>query len=407
MTWDDDIEFDGHDQPPFRIDFGEWEPREPEPPDWSSCGDYGAFQKLLGITPRPRSLGSFAGNFPDPLSLDEFERRIPWELQKYQNWCVWMFEYDPDNDRWKKPPYVPFPGRRIGFYPASATKSQNWVAFAAAYAAAIGDPDALVEGLGRFFSADDPFVGIDLDDCFDEDGNLHPWAAEILAMFPGAYVEYSPSGRGLKLWTRGKLPGRGIKVTGLGPDGQGAIEVYDRERYFTVTAHPYGPTVRVIADGSAAVLALYERLGGGVGGKAGAAVQGGPRVALRRPGVAAPGSAVLTDDQVIAKARAAYPEFGRLFDSGDLSGHANDWSRADAALLKQIAYFARGDRDQIERVFGMSALAQREKWADRPDYRERTIDAVLAGMTKFFDPAFRSQARRSASGGSSQWVVVS
>jgi hypothetical protein len=176
-----------------------------------------------------------------------------------------------------------------------------------------------------------------------------------------------------------------------------------------VTARPHGEPVRVIADGSAAVLALYGRLGGGDEGTAGAAVEGGSPAESRRAAVApiaSGGSSVLSDDQVIARARRAYSDFGSLFEAGDLSRHGDDWSRADAALIKQIAYFAGGDRDQIARVFGRSALAKREKWTNRPDYRDVTISAVLAGMTGYYDPGYRSPSRRCAAGGSSQWGVV-
>lgn len=40
---------------------------------------------------------------------------------------------------------------------------------------------------------------IDLDHCITEDGHLMPWAADIVAHCPKAYIEYSPSGTGLHI----------------------------------------------------------------------------------------------------------------------------------------------------------------------------------------------------------------
>jgi hypothetical protein len=90
---------------------------------------------------------------------------------------------------------------------------------------------ANAEGVGFVFSAADPYVGVDLDDCLDLDGNLKPWAVEIMRRFSGTYAEISPSGTGIKLWCRATRSGkgRGFKYH------DGAVEVYHEKRYFTVT----------------------------------------------------------------------------------------------------------------------------------------------------------------------------
>ena len=343
---------------------------------------------------KPQALGIFAGDGSRyPGRAHALFHVIPQELRVDRAWCVWSYQYDVAGCRWRKPPYIPSNGGKARKYRASAKKPQYWVSITRANHAMCSDEEQQYDGVGRFFSAEDPFVVIDLDYCFDEAGRLSIWAADVLAIFPGAYVEYSPSGCGLKLWTRGGLPGPGRKVGRLGPYGTGAVEIYDRDRYFTVTGVPYGEPIRVITDGSAAVLTLYERLDGrgpdsparGAGGRSPVRPAGDVAV-----GIGSPGSGVLPDDVVIAKARRTYPEFGALFDSGELSLYGNDWSRGDAALIKLIAFYACKDREQILRVFGRSALANREKWANRPDYREATISAGLAGMTGHYDPKYRS-----------------
>lgn len=81
------------------------------------------------------------------------------------------------------------------------------------------------------FTADDPFVGLDLDDCLDEKREPLDWAKPILEQFD-TYTEISPSLRGLKLYMRGKLPDdirHSVQVEG------GGIEIYDRGRFFAFT----------------------------------------------------------------------------------------------------------------------------------------------------------------------------
>ena len=68
---------------------------------------------------------------------------------------------------------------------------------------------------------------------------LEPWAAEIVTKL-NTCTEVSPSGEGLKLFARGKLPGSGKK--------RAQIEMYDQGRYFTVTGKHWPETPHVKAD---------------------------------------------------------------------------------------------------------------------------------------------------------------
>ena len=82
-----------------------------------------------------------------------------------------------------------------------------------------------VIGVGFVLTADDPFVGIDIDDCVDQ-GQIQPWAQEIIQLLD-SYTEISPSGTGIRIFTQGDLPFDGRK--------SGKIEVYKQRRYLTVT----------------------------------------------------------------------------------------------------------------------------------------------------------------------------
>jgi hypothetical protein len=81
-----------------------------------------------------------------------------------------------------------------------------------------------VSGIGFVFSKDDNLFGVDLDNCI-QNGSLRPEAARIVNAL-ATYTEISPSGNGVKLFAKGRLPGPN-KNSQL-------IEAYDHARYFTV-----------------------------------------------------------------------------------------------------------------------------------------------------------------------------
>ena len=60
-------------------------------------------------------------------------------------------------------------------------------------------------GIGFVFSSSDPYCGIDLDNCID-DGKVKAWAETIVEKLKAvSYGEVSPSGNGIKFWTRATL----------------------------------------------------------------------------------------------------------------------------------------------------------------------------------------------------------
>jgi len=113
---------------------------------------------------------------------------------------------------------------------ASSTGPQTWCSYDEALKAYQKDSNGW-SGIGFVFSASDPFFGIDLDRCLDEAGNLKRWAQPIMERFLDSYAEISPSGRGIKIWAKGTLPG---SDTAFSLD-DGRVEIYDQARFFTVT----------------------------------------------------------------------------------------------------------------------------------------------------------------------------
>jgi len=107
---------------------------------------------------------------------------------------------------------------------ASSTDARTWSTYDAAADSRVGEGVGFVLGGG---------IGcIDLDHCL-VDGELAPWAADIVAANPGTYVEVSRSGEGLHLFgLLAEGPGRLVR------DGR-SIEVYSTGRYIALTGHTY------------------------------------------------------------------------------------------------------------------------------------------------------------------------
>jgi primase-polymerase (primpol)-like protein len=114
----------------------------------------------------------------------------------------------------------------IGGWWCSVTDPSHWSTFADAVSSEVGD------GVG-FVLNGDGIVCLDLDDCV-VDGVPTEAAQKFLNEFPGAYVEFSPSGRGLHVWGRGFMDrGRRFTLDGL------KVEAYPDGRYITVTGNVY------------------------------------------------------------------------------------------------------------------------------------------------------------------------
>ncbi len=88
-------------------------------------------------------------------------------------------------------------------------------------------------GVGFVFTEEDDFVGIDLDDCIVR-GELTDFAEEIVGELD-SYTEVSPSGNGLHVLIRSDLD------EAFKPEKHD-IEVYPRDRYFTLTGDRYEGT---------------------------------------------------------------------------------------------------------------------------------------------------------------------
>lgn len=159
---------------------------------------------------------------------------IPAALRERPQWVLWR------DENGVKVPYSTT-GKK-----ASSTNPASWAPYGTVVAACA---KGAYTGIGYVFSADDPYAGIDLDDCRTDDVN-EPWAQAIIDE-TGSYAEVSPSGHGVKIWVKGSLP-TSVKTR--------HIELYDRARYFTVTGQRLPDAPCEIKPAQPVLDRLYEQL---------------------------------------------------------------------------------------------------------------------------------------------------
>ena len=145
-------------------------------------------------------------------------RNLPAELRDRPQWIGYRLVPSTRPGKTDKIPINPHTGHN-----AKSTDPATWGAFAEAVAAV---KRYKLAGVGFVFSADDPYSGVDLDDCIDAAGELAPWALAIVGRLD-SYCERSQSGGGVHVIVRAVLPPAGRR--------KGHVEMYDEGRFFAIT----------------------------------------------------------------------------------------------------------------------------------------------------------------------------
>lgn len=288
---------------------------------------------------------------------------IPQELKALPQWVLWR--YEERNGKKTKVPY------QVSGQKAESNDPSTWAAFDRVLAAM---PN--YDGVGVMFG--NGLAGVDLDHHIDAQGQLSPFAKDIITRLD-SYTELSPSGMGIHILYFGTLPpGRRRK------DEHG-IEMYSAGRFFTVTGNHLAGTPSTVNNRTKEITQLHREIFGEY-----------TAPAPRKP--SEPNS--LDDAALIEKARNANNggKFAALW-AGDCRDYNSDRSRADLALCSTLAFWTGGDTGRIDRLFRSSGL-MRDKWDERHSgsgatYGEMTIEKSLQGVD-FYSPTPRANGNGSA-----------
>lgn len=160
------------------------------------------------------------------------------DLKKLDQWLCWKNE-----NRGGKPTKVPY---QVNGEYAKSNDSRTWNSHEACVRAVkVMDYD----GIGFVFTSNDPYIGVDIDDCITDEG-IHPKAVQIITHL-NSYAEISPSETGVKIWVKddGKIVDLRKKKFEIG-DGM-SVEVYREGRYFTVTGNAFDLTTEQVVEAGA------------------------------------------------------------------------------------------------------------------------------------------------------------
>lgn len=317
--------------------------------------------------------GPACASTPDSTPSRAPFEHVPDALIALNQWVVWRLVTKKGKKKPDKLLYNPHTPTEC----AKTNDRATWSSFNHALAVYRANPEKW-EGPGFVFSEDDTITGVDLDNCLDANGDPAPWARAILDRLD-SYCEVSPSGKGVKVFVRGKLPGESGRRHKIDKSGA-AVEMYDQTRFFTVTGRRLDGWSGAVEDRSAEVAAIYSEFFPPKKPKTAANVQ--PIKAEALP----------ADDELLNLARKYNAGFDALFDRGDTSHNNGDASAADLALCNALAFWFGCNAAAMDRVFRRSAL-YRAKWDERRGtqgtYGDMTIAKAIDGCNKVYEPGPR------------------
>ncbi|NBW14115.1 MAG: hypothetical protein EBR82_39570 [Caulobacteraceae bacterium] len=317
---------------------------------------------------------------------------IPEALKARDRWCVWKAEPKEDGTYTKKPMQAGWPSRAL-----SKTTPGQYRSFATAMKAYEGGG---CQGVG--FVTGDGVVAVDYDECVDEVTReiRSDVAADIERM--NTYCEFSPSGRGVRAFLLGKLPG-----TSLGGK-TGGYELFDAPNYVTVTGRQVPGTPDEVADNQPLVEELWHRhrqrsedakerraaeRKAERASSAKTAATSSPVTPDRTSGrpETPSGNEARSDEEVLAILRTLRTDADELLRGGWKEYDSN--SEADMALANLLA-FAAGPNGaaQVERIM-LASQPDRAKFREARGagrtYLSITVDEAYRDTTEFWKPPQR------------------
>ena len=269
---------------------------------------------------------------------------IPEELRVLPNWIVWRLEH-PANSKPTKRPY------QTNGQLASVTNPAHWVTFEVAFnTLSLGS----YTGLGFVFT-NTFYSGIDLDDASVlADGSPNPNHQSDLnrqikiAHEFDSYSEISPSGKGLHIIVKGKVP-----------DGKRTnfIELYPSGRYFTMTGQVHNN--KPIGDCQDLLTLLWQQMGG----------------VINKPSASSQDE-TQSDEEILALARKHNSTTFDPLEAGQWIGSYPSQSEADLAYMNIIAYYT-NNKAQVARIYSKSKLSETDPKRKLAKYVNRTVNTAF------------------------------
>ena len=308
---------------------------------------------------RGKDAGAYGADYKRPsveanTSFDEKEKAlrtaVPDEMKARPNWVVVKTWWNAEKGKYNKRPVNCNSDK--GEY-AESDNPETWTTFdnALKYLKEKGGTTIAYALDGK-----DNVSCIDLDRCYDENGQPSALAKEVLSKCGKTYVEKSVSGNGLHIF--GKTSGMDIRT--FSKDGD--LEFYQKEHFIAMTGDGSGYS-RLESFDTPEMKELLSR-------------KCEKREEWKGVCKGVNGLSTMTDRDVVEKASNAKngDKFKRLYAGEDLQ---NNHSNSDMSLMNLLAYWCNGDKEQMLRIFATSGLFRPNK---SPDYYEGTAIKALRSM---------------------------
>ncbi len=300
--------------------------------------------------------------------LGEIERNVPQEMKAIPHWCVYRTKWNADKG--KKDKFILNPAD--GHW-AKSSDEKTWTSFEAALDYARKNN---CEGLAFALTQASGITCIDLDKCYNEQGDVSELAKRVTQLFPTTYTERSASGNGLHVFVRGDLTANGAyKNRAETPYGE--IEAYSQARFISVTGNSINGKTELTIPTDIAADEIRKLLG--------------RRTPPTQLGHAASDYMTNDDAEILAriqKSRRAR-EYEALSRGDNVTG---DRSRNDWQMAKILAFFSAGDAAQVARIMRASGINR----PDKPDvYYERTAQKAVDTLTARYGDIEQEKTRES------------
>ena len=270
---------------------------------------------------------------------------VPDEMKARKNWVAVKTWKSAEKDKLSKRPI----DCNTGNY-AESDNPETWTTFdkALEYVREHGGTTVAYALDGK-----DNVSCVDIDRCFDENGELFETAKEALKKSGATYAEKSVSGNGLHIF--GKTNGMDLRTFSKGGD----LEFYQKEQFIAMTGD--GAKTKDLVNFDTCGMKPYLES------------KCEKRIEWKGVCKGENGLSSMSDKDVVEKAGAAKngDKFKRLYAGEDLQ---NNHSNSDMSLMNILAYWCNGDKEQMLRIFATSGLFRPNKSAD---YYEHTAIKAL------------------------------
>lgn len=277
--------------------------------------------------------------------------RIPDELKQLKQWCAYKLIWDEERQKHKKIPMNANNGKH-----GKSNDESTWADFTTALASL---EDYGFDGLGFYFKA--PYFGVDIDNIADEIedyllGDQENIVAEFIHTL-ASYTEYSVSGTGIHIISKGKFPDGGRRKNN--------VEMYNDGRFFVMTGNVINNFTK-INDGSTGIQYLHAKYIG---------VNDAPIVNHSEAS-----HVDLPANDIIQRAMQSKQgsQFKTLYD-GMWDGLYPSQSEADLAFANMLAFWTGADYQKMDEIFRSSGL-MRSKWDQKRGaslYGEKVLNLSL------------------------------